>query len=121
MNFNPLPSAPQGNNARMGMALIFCIALAMLLMPASARAQSFDVPFITEFGCQVVAWLKGPLAVLIFIIVVIITLVVGMIMKMDWGRVVSVTIIFGIITAIGGILANSQYIQKVAGLSACLQ
>jgi type IV secretory pathway VirB2 component (pilin) len=98
--------------------------LALTLVPETALAQSsggFNVPFISEFGCQVVQWMKGPLAVLIFIIVIIATLVIGMITKMDWGRIITVAVIFGLIVAVGGILGNSQYIQNVAGLSACLQ
>lgn len=104
------------------MLSIFAAAV-MLLLPEAAYAQAggFEVPFISEFGCWVVQWMKGPLAVLVFIIVVVATLVIGMITKMDWGRIVTVSVIFGLVVAIGGILARSSYIQNVAGLSACLQ
>ena len=100
----------------------FLLLLAFLVLaPSSAHAQSIQVPFIQEFGCSVVQWLKGPLAILIFILVCVATLVIGMITKMDWARIITVCVIFGILISIGAILGNSSYIQNVAGMSACLQ
>lgn len=99
--------------------LMLLIALS-LLAPTPAHAQSIQVPFIQEFGCSVVQWLKGPLAILIFILVCVATLVIGMITKMDWARIITVCVIFGIVISVGAILGNSSYIQNVAGLSACL-
>ena len=95
--------------------------LAIATLPIPALAAGFDVPFITEFGCQVVQWLKGPLAVLIFILTVVAALVIGMITRMDWGKIITVCVIFGLVVAIGGILSNSSYVQNVAGMGACLQ
>ena len=105
------------------MSVVAMLAAAILLvMPEAAHAASgFEVPFVTDFGCKVVQWMKGPLAVLIFIMVVIATLVIGMITKMDWGRIITVAVIFGLVVAIGGILANSSAVQGVAGLGACLE
>lgn len=96
----------------------------LTLLPGVALAQSgsgFQVPFVQDFGCSVVQWLKGPLAILIFVIVVVVTLVMGMIAKMDWGRIISICIIFGILIGLGSILSSSNYIQNIAGMSACLQ
>lgn len=97
------------------------VTLLLALMPAPAMAQAIQVPFIQEFGCSVVQWLKGPMAILIFIIVCVVTLVFGMITKMDWGRIITVCIIFGVILGLGSILASNGYINNVAGMSACLQ
>lgn len=96
----------------------------LVLAPTAAHAQSatsISVPFITEFGCSIVQYLKGPLAILIFILVCVATLVIGMITKMDWARIITVCVIFGIVISIGAILGNSSYIQNVAGMSSCLQ
>lgn len=104
---------------------ILVIALAIMavlaLMPSPAHAAGIQVPFITEFGCSVVQWLKGPLAILIFIIVCVATLVIGMITKMDWARIITVCVIFGVLIGLGSILSSSNYIQNVSGMSACLQ
>ncbi|HEX2544484.1 MAG TPA: hypothetical protein VHL79_06380 [Ramlibacter sp.] len=98
------------------------VALAcMICLPAAAEGQQITVPFIQEFGCSVVQWLKGPLAILIFILVCVATLVIGMITKMDWARIISVCVIFGILISLGAILGNSSYIQSAAGMSACIQ
>ncbi|MFC6281214.1 TrbC/VirB2 family protein [Polaromonas aquatica] len=96
------------------------VAALLTVMPLEAMAQSFDIPFITTFGCGVVKWLKGPLAILIFVLVVIATLVIGMISKMDWSRIISVCVVFGIIIGLGGILANSSYFQAMPAMQSCL-
>lgn len=114
--------APGGSKAKFLALTFLLVGLAMLAGPAHAQyGQGFDVPFITEFGCKVVQWMKGPLAVIVFIMVVVASLVIGMIAKMDWGKLIAVTVIFGVLTGLGGILANSSSIQAMAGLSACLQ
>lgn len=99
------------------------VLLALIaLLPTSAHAQAtIQVPFIQEFGCSVVQWLKGPLAILVFILVCVATLVIGMITRMDWARIITVCVILGILISVGAILGSSSYIQNVAGMSACLQ
>jgi len=104
-------------------SLLFVIALFMIiaLLPGPAHAQQMQVPFIQVFGCPVVQWLKGPLAILIFILVCVATLVLGMITRMDWARIITVTVLFGVVVSSGTVLANSSFIQNAAGISACLQ
>jgi type IV secretion system protein TrbC len=103
--------------------LIAVVALlAAMLLPGQAFAQStISVPFIQDFGCSVVAWLKGPLAIVVFVISVVVTLVFGMISKMDWGKIITVCIIFGVLIGLGSILSSNGYINNIAGMSACLQ
>lgn len=111
--------APGDSKAKSLAPMFLLFGLVMLTGPA--HAAPFNVPFINEIGCQVVQWMKGPLAVVVFIIVVVATLLIGMIAKMDWGKLIAVTVIFGILSGIGGILANSSAMQSAVGLSACLQ
>lgn len=96
------------------------VAALLAAMPLEAMAQSFDIPFITSFGCSVVKWMKGPLAILIFVVVVVATLVIGMISKMDWSRIISVCVVFGIIIGLGGVLADSSYTQSMPAMQSCL-
>jgi len=96
------------------------VAALLAMMPIEAMAQSFDIPFISQFGCSVVRWMKGPLAILIFVVVVVATLVIGMISKMDWSRIISVCVVFGIIIGLGGVLANSSYFQAMPAMQSCL-
>jgi type IV secretory pathway VirB2 component (pilin) len=104
-------------------ALLVAVALfaVLALTPASAHAQQIQVPFIQEFGCSVVQWLKGPLAILVFILVCVATLVIGMITKMDWARIITVCVLFGLVVSSGAVLASSSFVQNVAGINACLQ
>lgn len=118
----PFHHAPSAGASTLAGFVPLCIALTCAaFLPTAAHAQSISVPFIQEFGCSVVQWLKGPLAILIFILVCVATLVVGMIGKMDWSRIIAVCVIFGILISLGAILGNSSFVQNVAGMSACLQ
>lgn len=103
-------------------AVVTLVVLALTLLPGLALAQTgIQMQGVTNFGCMIVQWLKGPLAILIFVLVCVITLVFGMITKMDWGRIISVCIIFGIVISIGSLLTSTGFIQNQFGLSACLQ
>ena len=110
-----------GASGRAGCHSLLLLLACLALWSAPVHAQSISVPFIQEFGCSVVQWLRGPLAILIFILVCVATLVVGLISKMDWSRIIAVCVIFGILISLGAILGNSSYVQNVAGMSACLQ
>ncbi|MDP2449593.1 hypothetical protein [Polaromonas sp.] len=110
--------APMGQQNR-PVALAFALAAAFLFsaVPIEAMAQSMSMPFIEGVGCQVAMWMKGPLAILIFIVVCIATLVIGLITKMDWGRMISVAIVFGIIQGLVSILLSTGTIQLPSCLS----
>lgn len=116
------PLTPHGSAPRRATLAAPLLVLAwMLLSPGPAHAQGIDIPFIADFGCSIVQWLKGPLAILIFVLVCVATLVIGMITKMDWARIISVCVIFGILISLGSILSKSSSFQNAAGMSSCLQ
>jgi type IV secretory pathway VirB2 component (pilin) len=118
MQGHPMPRQPVFRSlATVGLLLLVLFALA----PSLAHAADIQVPFIQDFGCSIVQWLKGPLAILIFVLVCVATLVIGMITKMDWARIITVCVLFGVVIGLGSILSSSNYIQNVAGMSACLQ
>ena len=104
-----------------GFAAPALLLVCCLLTPGLAHAAGISIPFIQDFGCSIVQWLKGPLAILIFILVCVATLVIGMITKMDWARIISVCVIFGIVIGLGTILNSSAAIQSQSGMSSCLQ
>lgn len=97
--------------------LLAVLVLAIFPIPAMA---DFSIPFVETFGCDVVKWMKGPLAVLIFVVVVIATFVIGLVSRMDWSAIISVCVVFGIIIGLGGILANSNWLSGSATMNACL-
>ena len=96
------------------------LAALVVLAPMPAMAAAFDIPFITQFGCQVIQWMKGPLAVMIWVVVTVATLVIGMIAKMDWSRIIQVCGVFGIVVGLGSILAGSSFLQSAPMMSSCL-
>lgn len=97
--------------------LMAVLILAILPIPAMA---DFSIPFVDTFGCDVIKWLKGPLAILIFLVVLITTLVIGLMAKVDWGKIVSACVVFGIILALSSMFANSTWLQGSATLAGCL-
>lgn len=92
----------------------FLIAMAyiaaLVSVPTDAMA-AVDLPFVSGIGCTIVQYLKGPMAVVIFMIVLVATLVVGMISKMDWGKIIGVVVIFGMLQGLTALLMNSGYIN----------
>lgn len=110
----------RANPAHLPILAAVVMLMLALFTPTAAFAQ-IQVPFIQDFGCSVVQWLKGPLAIVVFVIVCVVTLVFGMISKMDWGKIITVCILFGVLLGMGSILSNSGYINNIAGMGACLQ
>ena len=109
------------SGSRQAVVLVLALMFLGIVFPAEALAQAINVPFVSGFGCSIVQWLRGPLAILVFILVVIVTLVVGMISRMDWGRIIAVVVIFGVLVSLPSILTSSSYISNLSGMSACLQ
>ncbi|MDO8280816.1 MAG: TrbC/VirB2 family protein [Burkholderiaceae bacterium] len=89
---------------------------AVLLLPAAAFAQTsggsgFTLPFITGIGCDIVKWMKGELAIIVFILVAVATFVIGLFAKMDWTKILSVVVIYGILQGLIGILLSTNTIR----------
>ncbi len=119
-----LSRSPTLSRSRTASPLALLVALlvaAAAAAPSEAAAQAINIPFISSFGCSIVQWMRGPLAILVFILVVIVTLVVGMISRMDWGRIIAVVVIFGVLVSLPSILTSSSYITNLSGMDACLQ
>jgi len=88
----------------------------LIFVATAAQGQTLSLPIVTDLACKVVNWMQGPLAVLIFVLVTVATLVLGMVGQVDWSRIVSTCVIFGVVMALGRIFADSG----LAILSACL-
>lgn len=70
---------------------------ALMLAAGPAMAQSFSLPGFSELACTVIGWLKGELAVMIFFVVVVVTLLVGFFAKMDWVKILGVIVLYGLL------------------------
>jgi type IV secretory pathway VirB2 component (pilin) len=92
---------------------IIVVAAMLLLLPTMSFAQTtgFSLPFITGIGCDIVRWMKGELAVMIFVIVAIATFLIGLFAKMDWTKILSIVIIYGLLQGLIGILLSTNTIQ----------
>ena len=51
--------------------------------------------------------MQSTLAPIVLALVVVVTIVVGMFAKMDWSKILSVLILFGILMGLGKILASA--------------
>lgn len=83
----------------------------LILLPQAAAAAGFSLPFITGIGCDVVRWMKGELAIIIFLLVSVATFVVGLFAKMDWTRILSIVVVYGILQGLASILLSTNTIQ----------
>lgn len=87
------------------------IAAAALMAGESAFAQStstFTIPFLNQLGCQLFSFFTGSLAIWAFILIAASVLLIGMIAKVDFAKLIGVVVIFGIIQGLGTLLANSS-------------
>ena len=78
----------------------------LLSLPAAAFAQ-FNVPIIDGVGCDIVNWMRGPLSILVFLIVAVSTFVIGLFAKMDWTKILTIIILYGLLQGLAGILLAS--------------
>lgn len=98
------------------------LILALLAVPVMAFAQTGSLDSLTGsggIGCTIIKWMKGPLAILVFGLVAVVTIVVGMFAKMDWSKILSIVILFGILQGLGTLFG--PWISSITGIgSSCL-
>jgi len=80
--------------------------VAMLVAPMVSHA-AFSLPVVTGVGCDILNWMKGELAVIIFLIVAVVTIVVGMFARMDWSKILGAVVLYGILQGLATILLSS--------------
>lgn len=83
---------------------VLIVALALLALPVFAQSGFDALTGSSGIGCTIVTWMKGPLAILIFVMVAVVTIVVGMFAKMDWTKILSIVVLFGILQGLATIL-----------------
>lgn len=79
-------------------------------IPLVASA-AISFPAIDGIGCDIVNWMKGPLAIIVFLIVAVVTFVVGMFAKMDWTKILTIVILYGVIQGLAGLATSSGFIS----------
>lgn len=85
----------------------------LLALPTAAFAQ-FSLPIIDGIGCDIVNWMKGPLAIIVFLLVVVATIVIGLFARMDWTKILSVIVLYGVLQGLATILLSSGQINLPA-------
>ena len=87
-------------------------AVILLVLPSlSFAAGGFSLPFISGIGCDIVNWMKSELAIIIFLLVAVATFVIGLFAKMDWTKVLSIVVIYGILQGLATILLSTGTVQ----------
>jgi type IV secretory pathway VirB2 component (pilin) len=89
----------------------------LLSLPLAASAAGFSLPFVTGLGCDVVTWMKGELAILVFVLVAVATLVIGQFARMDWTRMLSLVVIYGILQGLVSILLTTNTVRLPSCIS----
>lgn len=85
--------------------------IALFCLMATKTSFAFSLPGITTLGCDLLGWMRGDLAVMIFFIIVVTTLLIGFFAKMDWTKILGVIVLFGLMQGatklFGGFMATS--------------
>lgn len=91
--------------------LLKTLAVAAIGGVPLVASAAISFPAIDGIGCDIVNWMKGPLAIIVFLIVTVVTIVVGMFAKMDWTKILTIVILYGVIQGLGGVATSSGYIS----------
>lgn len=86
--------------------LMVMLILAASSSIASAQSTTFSVPGLKALACSIIKWMTGELAVIIFFVVGVATLLVGMMMKMDWAKIVALIVMFGLVQGFLGLFGS---------------
>lgn len=96
------------------------IAIAAILASGQASAQNIDTTMLGSFGCAIYTFLTGPLAIWAFILVLVGTLLIGLIAKIDFAKIIVVIVVFAVIQAIGTYIMGIPSVAAKLGTATCL-
>jgi type IV secretory pathway VirB2 component (pilin) len=86
-----------------------------MALPQAAFASDFNLPIISTIGCKIVSWMQGPLSIVIFLLVAVSTIVIGMFAKMDWSKILSIVVLYGILQGLFSIVSSMGAIPLPSG------
>lgn len=87
---------------------IFASALMASETTFAQSTSTFNIPFLNQLGCQLFSFFTGSLAIWAFILVAAGVLLIGLLAKIDFAKLVGAVVIFGLIQGLGTLLANSS-------------
>ena len=99
------------------------VAATLMGVAGTASAQSggaLDTQMLGNFGCAIYNFLTGPLAIWAFILVLVGTLLVGLIAKIDFSKIIVVVVVFALIQAIGTYVMGMDSVASKIGTASCL-
>ncbi|MDO8277919.1 MAG: hypothetical protein Q7T63_07315 [Burkholderiaceae bacterium] len=92
------------------------LTLGTALASGSSAHAALSLPVISGIGCDVFNFFTGELAVWAFILIFSGTLVIGLMARVDFAKLISAVVIFGILQGLGGWLTSSGKISTPACL-----
>lgn len=99
------------------------VAASLVTLAGTASAQSggaLDTAMLGNFGCAIYNFLTGPLAIWAFILVLVGTLLIGLIAKIDFSKIIVVVVVFALIQAIGTYVMSMDSVASKIGTASCL-
>ena len=91
-----------------------------LMQAARAAEGEINSELLGTFGCSIYTFLTGPLAVWAFILVVVGTLLIGLVAKIDFSKIIVVIVIFALIQGIGTWVMGVDSVASKLGTTSCL-
>lgn len=99
------------------------VAVTLVAFAGTASAQNagaLDTAMLGSFGCAIYNFLTGPLAIWAFILVLVGTLLIGLIAKIDFSKIIVVVVVFALIQAIGTYVMSMDSVASKIGTASCL-
>lgn len=77
------------------------LTMAVVSTNAMAAGNKLEVAALGEFGCSLLDFFTGSLAIWAFVLVAVGTLLIGLVAKIDFAKLISVVVIFGVLQGFG--------------------
>lgn len=94
-------------NARLGAKVVLAtFSLATWSNGVFAQGKSkLSMPVLDEFGCSLLEFLTGPLAIWAFVLICAGTLVIGLLAKIDFAKLLAAVVVIALLQTLGAWVA----------------
>lgn len=102
-----LKRVPNFLNRQISRASALSLSLAVSASEAMAqgKAGKLEVKVLSDFGCSLLDFFTGSLAIWAFVLVAAGTLLIGLVARIDFAKLIQVVVIFGVLQGLGAWLA----------------
>ena len=83
----------------------------------SASGTALSLPVLDNIGCAMFSFFTGTMAVWAFVLVTTVTLLVGLVARIDFSKLIATVVVFGLLTGLGKLLVTNGQINAASCIS----